>query len=365
MRGASPLRQSFIPRNCNKITTTKVRFPATTTAQIYILRLMKQEIKLIKNRSDIGAGTRGSDLGIDAIEIAAINSENDFFNRYSSEDIATDNETIYNKVRTSFAKRIRHVHEQCIRVSNHVQFSLLDNYFPIVLSGDHSSSLGTISGIKAAYPQKKIGVVWLDAHADLHSPYTSPSGNVHGMPIAAVLGEDNVENKRNSVSEDTKSHWEAMKNLRVDAPKVTPNHLVYFGVRDTEEEENIQIDRLGIRNYTVEEFRHRGGEICIQESLNQLNACDLLYVSFDVDCLDCHMISNGTGTPVPKGFDHYEVMDILKGIIQSKKVCCLEVSEVNPLLDTNGNSMAEVAFEVLDTVIPEIEKTLVTQSVLS
>ena len=318
---------------------------------------MHKGIKLIKNRSDIGAGTRGSDIGIDAIEIAAINQQNDFFNRYSFADVETHNESIYDKVHTSFAKRIRHVHEQCIRVSNIVQFSLLDQYFPLVLSGDHSSALGTISGIKAAFPEKTLGIIWIDAHADLHSPYTSPTGNVHGMPIAAALGEDNLNNRINSVSDITLGHWNAMKNLGTDGPKVSPNHLIYFGVRDLELEESLQIEKLGIRNYTVEEVRYRGVEPCIKESSLRMAECDIVYVSFDVDSMDSYMVSDGTGTPVPKGFDQQEIIQIIEGISDTNKVRCLEIAEVNPLLDSKGNKMAETAFQVLNSVIPTIEST--------
>lgn len=326
---------------------------------------MGKEIKLIKNRSDIGAGTRGSDIGVDAIEIAAINQNDDFFNRFQSTDVKTHNESIYNKVHTSFAKRIRHVHEHCIRVSNVVQFSLLDNFFPLIFSGDHSSALGTISGIKAAYPSKTLGIVWIDAHADLHSPYTSPSGNVHGMPIAAILGEDNLDNQKNTVQEGTLGHWNGMKNLRVDGAKITPNHLVYFGVRDTEPEEEVLLNRLGIRNYTVEEVRFRGIKTCLSEAVIRLQECDMVYISFDVDSMDSHMISNGTGTPVPKGFDQFEIIEILTGIISTNKVCCLEIAEVNPLLDNNGNSMAEAAFQILTAVISKIESSLKLNTTLS
>ena len=188
------------------------------------------KIKLIKNRSDIGAGTRGSDLGIDAIEIAAINAQNDFFNRHLYQDVETLNETIYNKVNYNFAKRIEYVNDQCERVSAAVAQNMINPYFPIVLSGDHSSALGTISGIKAAFPTKKLGVVWLDAHADIHSPFTSPSGNIHGMPLAAALGFDNLKCQINEPGEPTKYHWELMKNIGIQGPKITPNHLVYFGL---------------------------------------------------------------------------------------------------------------------------------------
>jgi arginase len=311
---------------------------------------MQKAIKIIKNRSDIGAGTRGSDMGIDAIEIAAINKNSDYFNEYEFEDVKTHNESIYDKYRSSVAKRIEHVVEQCTRVSNSVRKNLSNNYFPIVLSGDHSSALGTISGIKAAYPEQTVGVIWIDAHADLHSPYTTPSGNIHGMPLAAVLGDDNLDCQVNDVAKDTQEHWDEMKNIGIDGPKVLAENLIYFGVRDTEEAEDKQIEKLHIRNYKVDEVRYRGLETCVNEALAKLAHCDVLYISFDVDSMDCDLISFGTGTPVSRGFDQYEIIDIINKIIQSKKVVCIEVVEVNPLLDTKGNKMAETAFQVLEAI---------------
>ena len=306
-------------------------------------------IKLIKNRSDIGAGTRGSDLGVDAIEIAAINQGSDYFNQFPFEDIKTHNESIYDKDRSTVAKRIEHVVEQCIRLNNSIQKNLKD-YFPIVLSGDHSSALGTISGIKSAFPEQNVGVIWIDAHADLHSPYTSPSGNIHGMPLAAALANDNLDAKTNAVDSDTQKYWEEMKQIGYKGPKIQPENLVYFGVRDTEEAEDQQMERLSIRNYKVDEVRYRGLEICVAEALVKLSHCEVLYISFDVDSMDCDLISYGTGTPVAKGFDQYEVIAIIDQIIKTKKVVCIEVVEVNPLLDTKGNKMSETAFQVLEAV---------------
>ena len=121
-----------------------------------------KEIKIIKNRSDIGAGTRGSDMGIDAIEIAAINKGSNYFDRYDFEDVITENESIYNKENNSFGKRIENVFNQCKRLSNHVKVNLQEGKFPVVISGDHSSALGTISGVKAANPTERVGVIWID-----------------------------------------------------------------------------------------------------------------------------------------------------------------------------------------------------------
>ncbi len=308
------------------------------------------EIKIIKNRSDIGAGTRGSDMGVDAIEIAAINAGNDFFNKHLYEDVETHNETIYNKNTNNFAKRIENVVEQCERVSNAVKTNLEAGYFPIVLSGDHSSALGTLSGIKAAYPNKTMGVIWLDAHADLHSPYTSPSGNIHGMPLAAALGNDNLACQINQPNSATITHWNNLKNIGILGPKMKPEHLIFFGLRDYETAEAQLIEAAGIKHYKVEEVRFRNLAICVQEAIDQLKDCDIIYISFDVDSMDCDSVSYGTGTPVPIGFQAEEIMKIIDQFVATKNVCCIEFTEINPLLDNKGNKMAETAFQVLDHI---------------
>ncbi|MBU2904325.1 arginase [Arenibacter algicola] len=308
---------------------------------------MKKNLRIIKNRSDIGAGTRGADMGIDAMEIAAINAENDFFNRASLVEVKTHNESIYNMVKNSFAKRISFVVEQCNRVSNTVKETLLKDEFPLVLSGDHSSALGTISGIKAVNPEGRLGVVWIDAHADLNTPYTSPSGNIHGMPLAAAMQEDNTVMQSNDPDEETIKSWAELKNIGTNMPKFFPEDLIYFGVRDTEEAEDNLILRKGIKNYTVPEVRFRGLENCMEEAIDKLGHCDIIYITFDVDSLDCDFVSRGTGTPVPFGFSPEEAKSLISGFLKTDKVICIEFTEVNPLLDNKGNRMAETAFDIL------------------
>jgi len=307
-------------------------------------------IKLLKNRSDIGAGTRGSDMGIDALEIAAINADNDFFHRHLFEDIPTHNETIYQKNTNSYAKRIEHVLQQCERVCNYVSSALENKYFPIVLSGDHSSALGVISGIKKAYPEKILGVVWIDAHADLHSPFTSPSGNIHGMPLAAAMQIDNQACAVNEVSNATVESWNELKNIGLSQPKFSSDHLVFFGLRDFESAEQSIIDQHRILHYKVEEIRSSGLANCVEKAIQKLDEVDMIFLSFDVDSLDCDQISYGTGTPVKSGFSSDEVLAIIELFLSTKKVVCLEVAEINPLLDNKGNKMAETAFDVLAKV---------------
>ena len=313
-------------------------------------------IELIKNRSDIGAGTRGADMGIDAMEIAAINKGDDYFNRHQHTDVRTHNESIYNKFTSSVAKRIEHVYQQCERVSIAVSTAFKRGNFPIVLSGDHSSALGTIAGIKHAHPTSTIGVIWLDAHADIHSPYTSPSGNVHGMPLAAALQNDNLSNQINVVEEDAKWYWQRMKMLCGDKPKVDPKHLIYLGLRDYEKAEMNLIEALGITHFSVPYVRTTGIEKVAQDCLKQLASCDMIYISFDVDSMDCDVVSYGTGTPVPTGFFVEEIISIFDALMHSKKIICIEFAEINPLLDNKGNRMAETAFQVLAHVSRCVEK---------
>ena len=311
---------------------------------------MTHRLKIIKNRSDIGAGTRGSDMGIDALEIAAINCENDFFNRHPFIDVPTHNETIYDKVNNTFAKRIHFVAEQCERVCEVIAMVMQQKHFPLVISGDHSSALGTLAGIKTAFPEKTIGAIWIDAHADLHTPLSSPSGNVHGMPLAAALGHDNEKYAINTIEKETSESWNQIKSLGGPEPKLKPAHLIYFGLRSTEEAEDQTIAEHHIRTYPVHEVRHRSISTCVAEALDKLAEVDLIYITFDVDSLDCDLISKGTGTPVSKGFDAQEVTELIQGLMTSSKVCCLEVCEINPLLDEKGNKMAETAFDIIDQI---------------
>src|SRR5690606_17550962 len=150
-------------------------------------------IKIIEVKSEIGAGTRGSSMGVDAIKIAALDFGSPFFKRYKTVEIPTENKLLLEPVVHDYAKRIKGIYNLNDRISKEIMKTLKGEEIPVVLAGDHSSALGTISGIRMAYPNKRLGVIWIDAHADLHSPYTTPSGNMHGMPLSCVLGEDNKD----------------------------------------------------------------------------------------------------------------------------------------------------------------------------
>ena len=231
------------------------------------------------------------------------------------------------------------------KVSKSVCDSIKGNFFPVVLSGEHSISGGTIAGIKMAKPKSRLGVIWIDAHADLHTPYTTPTGNMHGMPLAAALGEDNIECKVHDLDEKTTKLWNQLKNIGKISPKILPEDIVFISLRDYEAEEKALIEKYGIKIITTNEIRRNGAESASKKALRHLAECTDIYVSFDVDSLDAG-ISKGTGTPVSNGLREREAEDLISKFMQNRKICCFEITEVNPTLDKE-NLMAEIAFNIL------------------
>ncbi|HKG69748.1 MAG TPA: arginase [Segetibacter sp.] len=304
-----------------------------------------KNIKLIEAPSEIGAGTRGASLGIDAIKIAALDFMSNFFVHFPSEKIPAENNILFEPIASPYAKRIKGVCAMYEKVSKAVMTSIKTHFFPVVLSGDHSISGATIAGIKMAKPASKLGVIWFDAHADLHTPYTTPSGNLHGMPLAVALAEDNMENAVHELDAETEKYWNHLKNLGNISPKVLGEDIVFISLRDYEREEKSIIDKYGMKVITTSEVRRKGVENIVRSVIRYLSDCTDIYVSFDVDCLDSS-ITKGTGTPVSNGLREREAEDLVSKFMQNRKICCLEIAEVNPTLDKE-NLMAEIAFNIL------------------
>ncbi len=304
-----------------------------------------KNIKLIEVPSEIGAGTRGASLGVDAIKIAALDFMSNFFIHFPSEKVPVENKLLYEPIESPYAKRIKGAISMYEKVGKAVAATLKNNFFPVVLSGDHSIAGGTITGIKMAKPDSKLGVIWIDAHADIHTPYTTPSGNLHGMPLAASLNEDNAASAVHELDSETIKQWNELKNVGGICPKILPEDVVLISLRDFEKEEKNLIDKYGIKVYSTKELRNKGVEQIIRQVTKYLNHCTDIYISFDVDCLDSS-ISKGTGTPVGNGLKEREAEDLVSKLMQNRKVCCFEITEVNPTLDRE-NLMAEIAFNVL------------------
>ncbi|CAN5885278.1 arginase [soil metagenome] len=304
-----------------------------------------KNIKLIEVPSEIGAGTRGASMGIDAVKIAALDFMSNFFVHFPSEKIEAENNLLFEPIKSPYAKRIQGVVNLYEKISKAVSDSMKNNFFPVVLSGDHSNAGGTIAGIKMAKPKSKLGVIWIDAHADLHTPYTTPSGNMHGMPLSTAIAEDNIECKVHDIDERTSKLWEQLKTIGKINQKVLPEDVVFISLRDFEKEEKFLIEKYGMKVITTSDVRRNGAENVSRKVLRYLSDCTDIYVSFDVDSLDS-AISKGTGTPVSNGLKEREAEDLISKFMQSRKICCFEITEVNPTLDKE-NLMAEIAFNIL------------------
>lgn len=311
---------------------------------------MSKPIQFIFNPSEIGAGTRGASLGPEAIRAAARLKGSSIFAQFPIRHIAQQNDLLDQVSPYRFAKNIDGLQKVFNSLRLEIAATLREPAFPLIIAGDHSSAAGTLAALKSQAPQQRIGVIWIDAHADIHSPYTTPSGNIHGMPIAAAMSLDHQDLAKNELDPQTIQMWNALKSDAVSA-----KDLVYIGVRDTEAEEDAVMSALGLRNYTVAELRQKGLTSCLAEIQQTLAACDTLYVSFDVDSIDPSETSYGTGTPVPNGLSFQEADTILQFFAQDPKLIALEVVEVNPCLDDQKNKMAEQTLVLIENIIQQLQ----------
>jgi len=311
-------------------------------------------IRIIEVRSELGGRLRGASLGIDAIRLADIAKDNTFF--YSEEKDREKQVSVVKDFNTELlkpsphkqAKYIDKIYAQCKLVAEATEKSLKDKRFPLVISGDHSSAIGTIAGIRNYFHDARIGVIWVDAHADLHSPYSSPSGNMHGMPMGASLAFDGVKEYR--ISKREAEFWNKLKHLgnREIEPKIFPQDVVYIGLRDTEIEEDELLESFNIKVIDTIDFRSMSIKEVANDTLTHLSHCDYLYLSFDIDSLDKSLVP-GTGTPVDSGLSELEAKKLLQLLLKDKRICCFELTEVNPLLD-NENRTAKMALEIIDSL---------------
>ncbi len=311
-----------------------------------------KKLKFIEIKSEIGAGTRGASLGVDAIKIAALDYGSSLFKTIHSVEVPNENHLLFEAVGSPFAKRIKGIINIYEQLSKEVANTIKSNGFPLILAGDHSTAGGTIAGIKMANPKQRLGAIWIDAHADMHSPYTTPTGNMHGMPLAVALGEDNAINKINKLDKDTTELWNKLKRIGGPGPKINYRDLVFISLRDIEPEEAFLLKKHKVKVFTTAEVKRNGVEKIARDALAHLNACDQIYVSFDVDSMDSS-ISKGTGTPVRNGITEKEAGSLCLRLVQNGKVCCFEICEVNPTLDKE-NLMAENTFEILQRVVAQL-----------
>lgn len=307
-----------------------------------------RSVEIISIESDFGAGKKGAKLGPQAL-IKLINKNNipHIANANNSRIVADDLEE---NIEHPFNKNIEAIYEVQQLAVEAIENTLSKNLFPFIISGDHSNGCAGISAVKNFYSDKRIGIVWIDAHADLHSPYSTPSGNMHGMPLAAALAVNDLVEDANEVDEESIKLWQSLVHLgsKKIAPKILPSDLIFIDLRDFEEDEQILLNNKQITYFTPQIRTEIGVEAILNKTLDQLNDCDLIYVSFDVDSLDPN-ISIGTGTPVPNGLNEDEAVFLLKKLINNPKTVAFEITEINPLLDRE-HPMEEVAARILGKI---------------
>lgn len=312
---------------------------------------MREKIRIIEACSENGAGLRGASLGPKAVMLEALQQNINLFKKYDWIELDTCNSQFSNSDKNPYAKNIVNIKQSLGIVCNEVENTLASNLFPLILSGDHSNAIGSISGVKNHFHDKEVGVIWVDAHLDLHSPFTTPSGNMHGMALNALINDDNTECKIHDPSQEILQDWKHIKELgsKRISPKINAANLVFIGTRDFEEEEQHLVEKYSMKVFDPDEIREYGIIQVIEQSLKLLDHCDVIYVSFDVDSQDT-TISTGTGTPVEGGLFMPEAEEVFNRLFHHPKVVAFEISEINPMLDRD-NSMAKAVVHLLSGVI--------------
>jgi arginase len=219
-------------------------------------------------------------------------------------------------------------------IARKVERIMAAGHFPLVLGGDHSIAIGTVSGIAAfARSQtKKIGLLWVDAHGDINTPDTSPSGNIHGMPLAVILGYGAQE----------------LTSVAGSFPKVDPSNVALVGIRSLDAGEKKRLKETGVQVHTMSDIDRHGVHRVMKKALAAVtNDTDFVHVSVDLDAVD-PAVAPGVGTPVKGGLDYREAHLIMEVIADAGVMTSLEMVEVNPILDT-GNASAEFAVELVQS----------------
>ncbi len=311
-----------------------------------------KNVKIITVESDFGAGTRGAKLGPQALVKTLKKNDPAFGSSYPVKQIITPEPEGFDI--DDNAKNIETVTDVQLRAMQAIHEVFEAGHLPFVFTGDHSNGLAGISALKNRYPNDCIGVIWIDAHADMHTPYTSPSGNLHGMPLAAALGLGSNRKNKNKVSDYIAERWNALLTLgdKKVNPKLKPADLVLIDTRDLEEEERNYITEQNIKCFTPAYKESLGIETIIAQTCEYLAHCDHLLVSFDVDSLD-PTVSYGTGTPVPGGLSKEEAVNLLLGFVGHPKLRLLEITEINPIFDRN-HPMEEVAASIVEQIMPTL-----------
>ncbi|KXH80840.1 arginase [Sporosarcina sp. HYO08] len=298
---------------------------------------MKQlKISLIGVPSDYGQSRRGVDMGPSAIRYAGAVQRLEAIGHQVTDEGDVSVCAVESRAHEdSKLKNLDEVIQACSQLAGKVSEVVKVGRFPLVLGGDHSIAIGTIAGLTDHY--ENLGVIWYDAHADINTAETSPSGNIHGMPLAVSLGLGH----------------DALVNLHTDGSKIRPENVVIIGARSVDPGERELIREKGIKVYTMHEIDRDGMTAVMQDAISYLKArkVDGLHLSLDLDGLD-PLYTPGVGTPVPGGISYRESHLAMEMLEDSGLVTSAEFVEVNPILDEK-NKTADVAVGLMGSLFGE------------
>ena len=288
-------------------------------------------IRIIGVPMDLGQARRGVDMGPYALRYAGL-----------GEALTTLGYTVVDggnipvpgpEEQTEETPRARHLHAVaavCEEVYRRARAGRERGEFTLFLGGDHSISIGTVAAVAEG---RDIGLIWIDAHGDFNTPETTPSGNIHGMPVAVVVGRGAPE----------------LVNVGYPGPKVRPAHIVMVGVRDLDPPEREALLHSGITVFTMRDIDEFGIAAVARRIIAQMHNLEYVHVSLDMDSLDPD-VAPGVGTPVPGGLTYREAHLLMEILAEWGKIGSLDIVEVNPILDRR-NQTAEMAVELTASLL--------------
>jgi len=282
---------------------------------------------------DLGAGRRGVDMGPSALRLAGLNEKLGSLG-YEVEDLGNIAVEQPEKlpVGATSARYLLQITHACERLAQMVEQAAEESRVPLVLGGDHSIAIGTVTGMSKHFRKRgeKLGLIWIDAHADMNTPESSPSGNVHGMPMACVLGMGPVE----------------LTHLGGYAPKVDPANVAIVGLRSVDEVERQNVRGTGVHAFTMRDLDERGLRSVMLEAIEHATRETAgFHLSFDLDAVDPQE-APGVGTPVRGGMTYREAHLAMETVCDSEKMVSMEMVEVNPVID-EVNRTALLAVELV------------------
>jgi arginase len=294
---------------------------------------MSRSATIIGVLMDLGADRRGVDMGPSAVRVAGLNER---LRNLGYEVIDSGNISVRNAEMMQISdRRLKYLPEIATayqKLADRVLQTLENGSIPIILGGDHSIAIGSVAGVADYHRQRKqrTGVIWFDAHGDMNTPETSPSGNIHGMPFAAILGQGAPE----------------LTGISGFSPKVLPEDCVLIGARSVDQEEAKVLRASGVRIVTMRELDERGMSAVIDEAISRPTASTAgFHVTMDMDFVD-PAFAPGVGTPVPGGPTYRESHLAMEKIADSGRMLSFELTEINPVLDIS-NRTAELGVELI------------------